>query len=212
MNTFFKRNKLRARKAFTLVEVMLAVGVIAITLTAMIGLLASITSNVNQIRFQTKAVSLLANLETTLKMKTFDEVFNWVASASNPYVIYFWDEYQNPLDPDNSSLLTLSSELPGFKQNMPPDKANLDRSQGEVFRVNLSLYQGALKSEHVRIGDASEYSGGALTGASTEYALAYLPIKVEIFVEPRADITSGMGNSEINDQRRVYEDIIYKTR
>ena len=211
MKMFSKRSS-GARGAFTLVEVMLAVGVIALTLTAMIGLLASITSNVNQIRYQTKAVSLLANLETVLKMKTFDEVFSWVAPASGAYVIYFWDEYQNPSDPDNSSLITLNSELSGFKQNMPPDKLSLDRSYGEIFRVNMSLYQAALKGERVRIGDSSLYSGGALTGASTEYALGYLPIKVDIFVEPRSDITNGQGNAEINEQRKVYEDILYKTR
>ncbi len=201
-----------SRGGFTLVEVMLAVGVIAITLTAMIGLLSSITGNVNQIRYQTKAVSLLANIETTLKMKPFDDVFTWVAPADSPYVIYFWDEYQNPEDPDNSSLMTLNSELPGFKSGMPPDRMNLERSHGEVFRVNLSLYQAALKGERVRIGDSSEYTSGALSGASTEYALNYLPIKVEIFVEPRSDITVGPGTAEINEQRRVYDDIVYKNR
>lgn len=202
----------RVRGAFTLVEVMLAVGVIAVTLTAMIGLLASITGNVNQIRYQSKAVSLLADLETVLKMKSFEDVYSWVASASSPYVIYFWDEYQNPDEPDNASLITLNSELSGFKPGMPPERVNLDRSHGEIFRVNLSLYQAGLKSERVRIGDSSVYSGGALTGSSDEYALSILPIKVEMFAEPRTDITIGVGTREINQQRTVYEDIIYKTR
>ena len=55
-----------SRGAFTLVEVMLAVGVIAVSITAMIGLLSAITANLNQIRYQNKAVAIIANLETTL--------------------------------------------------------------------------------------------------------------------------------------------------
>lgn len=67
-----------SRGAFTLVEVMLAVGVIAVSITAMIGLLSAITANLNQIRYQNKAVAIIANLETTLKMKSFAQVFDWV--------------------------------------------------------------------------------------------------------------------------------------
>ena len=52
-----------SRGAFTLVEVMLAVGVIAVSITAMIGLLSAITANLNQIRYQNKAVAIIANLD-----------------------------------------------------------------------------------------------------------------------------------------------------
>ncbi|MFR6033755.1 MAG: hypothetical protein ACLUKN_11610 [Bacilli bacterium] len=68
-----------SRGAFTLVEVMLAVGVIAVSITAMIGLLSAITANLNQIRYQNKAVAIIANLETTLKMKSFASL-----TAKNP--------------------------------------------------------------------------------------------------------------------------------
>ena len=49
------------RGAFTLVEVMLAVGVMAIAISSMIGLLSAITANINQIRQQNKAVTLSDN-------------------------------------------------------------------------------------------------------------------------------------------------------
>lgn len=84
------------RSAFTLVEVMLAVGVMAIAISSMIGLLSAITANINQIRQQSKAVALISNIETTLKEKNFDTVYQWVLNPTEPHVIYFWDEYQNP--------------------------------------------------------------------------------------------------------------------
>lgn len=65
------------RGAFTLVEVMLAVGVMAIAISSMIGLLSAITANINQIRQQNKAVTLVANVETILKEKNFDTVYQW---------------------------------------------------------------------------------------------------------------------------------------
>lgn len=165
------------RGAFTLVEVMLAVGVMAIAISSMIGLLSAITANINQIRQQNKAVTLVANVETILKEKNFDTVYQWVLNPTEPHVIYFWDEYQNPDDPDNSSLVTISSEQEGMMSGMPPDNEHLKRSEGEVYRVLVSVYQEGLKGEKITVGDSSEYGGGALPGDSQMYAVAYLPGK-----------------------------------
>ena len=200
------------RGAFTLVEVMLAVGVMAIAISSMIGLLSAITANINQIRQQNKAVTLVANVETILKEKNFDTVYQWVLNPTEPHVIYFWDEYQNPDDPDNSSLVTISSEQEGMMSGMPPDNEHLKRSEGEVYRVLGSVYQEGLKGEKITVGDSSEYGGGALPGDSQMYAVAYLPVKVEILADPRDDIISGMGEESQNVQRRVYDDVVIKMR
>ena len=170
------------RSAFTLVEVMLAVGVMAIAISSMIGLLSAITANINQIRQQSKAVALISNIETTLKEKNFDTVYQWVLNPTEPHVIYFWDEYQNPDDP------------------------------GEIYRVLVSVYQEGLKGEKITVGDSAEYGGGVLPGDSQLYAVAYLPIKVEILADPRDDIISGVGEESQNVQRRIYDDVIIKMR
>lgn len=200
------------RKAFTLVEVMLAVGVMAIAISSMIGLLSAITANINQIRQQSKAISLISNIETIVKEKNFDTVFQWVINPTEPHVVYFWDEYQNPEDPDNSSLVTMSSELDGMIPGMPPDNEHLKKSEGEIYRVLISLYQEGLKGEKITIGDTSEYNGGAIVGDSQTYAVAYLPMKIEILADPKDDIVSGPGEETQNAQRRVYEDVIIKMR
>ena len=200
------------RGAFTLVEVMLAVGVMAIAISSMIGLLSAITANINQIRQQNKAVTLVANVETILKEKNFDTVYQWVLNPTEPHVIYFWDEYQNPDDPDNSSLVTISSEQEGMMSGMPPDNEHLKRSEGEVYRVLVSVYQEGLKGEKITVGDSAEYGGGALPGGSQMYAVSDLSIKVEILADPRDDIISGMGEESQNVQRRVYDDVVIKMR
>ena len=200
------------KKAFTLVEVMLAVGVIAVSITSMIGLLGAITANITQIRHQQKSANCVALMETILRTKRFDEVFRWVANPSQPYVVYFWDEYQNPDDPDNSSLFTMSSENEGAVPSMPPSSDALENSEGDVYRANISLYQNGLKGERVRIGDNPEYGGGSLGGDASNYALSYLPLTIEVFAEPRQDITKGSGDDRVNEERRVFQGLIMKMR
>ncbi len=202
----------KQRKAFTLVEVMLAVGVIAVSISAMIGLLAAITNNLSVIRYQNKAVSLLADIETTLQTKKFDTVLRWVANPSEHHIIYFWDEYQNPDDLDNSSMRTVSSELFGNTSKQPPSSESLRNGKGEVYRAVLSLYQGGLKGQRVRIDDDAVYSGGAVSSNADTYALSYIPIKVEILVDPRDDIVNGVGDASLNKRRLIYEDYIMKMR
>ena len=202
----------KSRKAFTLEEVMLAVGVIAVSITAMIGLLASITASLNVSRHQNKAMTLVSNVETTLQMHSFSAVYRWVQNPSTPYIIFFWDEYQNPDDPDNSSLLTMSSELVGTPKE-PPSSTRLANGEGDVYRVVVSLYQKGLKGQRIDVDSTMTYGGsGGLPGAPDSYALSYIPIKVDIYAEPRNNITRDEGTKEINEQRLVYSDIIMKLR
>lgn len=201
----------KAKRAFTLVEVMLAVGVIAISITAMIGLLASITASLNVSRHQNKAMSLLTNVETTLQMQPFSAVYRWVQNPAAPHIIFFWDQYQNPDDPDNSSLTTMSSELAGTPKE-PPSSQQLAISEGDVYRVVVSLYQNGLKGQRIDIGSPATYTGGALPGGPDSYALSYIPIKVDIYAEPRGNITKDEGTKEINEQRLIYSDILMKLR
>jgi len=199
-------------RGFTLVEVLIAVGVMAVSISSMIGLLSAINANIVKIRQQQKATSLLSNLETTVRMKKFDEVYRWVSNPAQPYVVYFWDEYQNPEDPDNSSLVTMSSELEGMLPQQPPTKDTIEKTERDVYRVLLTLYQSGLKGERVRTGDAAQYGGGGLSGDASTYALSYLPINIEIMVDPKDDVISGAGDERTNEQRRIYQDIITKIR
>ena len=205
-------NFAKSKKGFTLVEVMLAVGVIAVSIASMIGLLGAITANIAQIRHQQRAADCVAQMETILRMKQFKDVYRWVSNPAEPYVVYFWTEYQNPDDPDNSSLMLVSSEDEGRVPNMPPTKEALENSEGDVYRALLTLYQSGLKGERATIGDDSEYGGGALAGDADSYALSYLPINMELLAEPRDNITVGRGDANVNEERRIFQGTIMKIR
>ncbi len=206
--SLFKKNK----KAFTLVEVMLAVGVIAVSIASMIGLLGAITANIAQIRHQQRAADCVAQMETILRTKRFEEVFTWVTNPAEPYIVYFWTEYQNPDDPDNTSLILVTSEDEGRTPGMVPSKDDLQKSEGAVYRALLNVYEGGLHGERIRVGEDAIYSGGGLGGDVESYAPSFLPINMELFAEPRDDITNGRGDARTNEERRVFQGHIMKMR
>ena len=86
----------KRKGGFTLIEVMVAVGIIAVSLTALIGLLAAILDNTKQIENQTAAISISSALESIIKQKDFNEVYEKMSRMEEPYVVYFWNQFQNP--------------------------------------------------------------------------------------------------------------------
>lgn len=201
------------RKAFTLVEVMIAVGILSISLTALVALLSAISTKVAEVRSQSKAISLVGDLEVTLKSKSFEEVYRWVRNPRQPYVIYFWDEYSQFNEADDPSLVTLSSETPGKRKNSPPDKQDIQNSEGPVYRVLLSISEDSLMGRHVSIDNPElEYGGGALPESPDSYGEAFIPIKVQFLIDPPEDIINGAGNEDINRQRMIHTDLTIKMR
>ena len=196
---------LKKRAGFTLVEVLIAISILAMSLTALVTILSAITTKVADVRAQSKAVSLVADLEVVLKSKSFQEVYGWVRNERQSYVIYFWDEYLNWEEPDDPSIVTMSSETPGKRLGAPPNAEDLRRAKGEVFRAILYLDSNALKGRHVNI-DAKEetYEGGSLPESEEKYGEAFLPIKVDFLIDPRDDIVVGVGDENVNDHKYVY--------
>ncbi len=203
----------KTKKAFTLVEVMIAVGILSVSITAIVALLSAIANKVAEVSAQSKAISLVEDLQIILRGKTFDSVYYWVRNPDRPYVIYFWDEYSNPDDADDPSLVTISSETTGKRSGMPPNEQDLRKAHGPIFRALLYLSADALKGRHTSLDDpATEYNGGSLPENPDKYGEAYLPIKVEFLIDPRDDIVIGFGNDDKNKQRRVHTDLTVKMR
>ena len=201
------------RKGFTLVEVMIAVGILSVSLTALVALLSAVSAKVAEVRAQSKAISLVGDLEVILKSKSFDDVYSWVRNPRQPYVIYFWDEYSQFDRADDPSLVTISSETQGKRPSAPPTREDMDRSEGAVYRVLLSLSEDALAGRHVYLDNpALEFGGGSLPESVEKYGEAFLPIKVQFLIDPPDDIISGMGDEDVNRQRTIHADLTIKMR
>ncbi|MBO6101820.1 MAG: type II secretion system protein [Opitutales bacterium] len=206
-------NSLKKKAAFTLIEVLIAISILAVSLTALVTILSAISTKVADVRAQSKAVSLVADLEVILKTKSFDEVYSWVRNDRQAYVIYFWDEYLNWEQADDPSIVTISSEDKGKRRGAPPTADDLKRKKGDVYRAILRLNTNALVGRHVNIDSREEsYSGGSLPESPDKYGEAYLPISVDFLIDPTDDIVFGVGDEEKNDQRRVYTGLTIKMR
>lgn len=201
------------KRAFTLVEVMIAIGVLSVSLTALIGLLSAISTKVAEVRAASKAISIVADLEVILKSKAFDQVYTWVRNPRQDYVIYFWDEYANDDEVDDPSLVCVSSEDKGRRVGAPPNSEELKRTEGNVYRVILKLNEDALVGCHTELASPeAEYNGGPLPSSADMYGEAFLPITVDVLVDPVNDIIIGSGDEEQNNQRRVHSDLTIKMR
>ncbi|MFI3290373.1 MAG: prepilin-type N-terminal cleavage/methylation domain-containing protein [Opitutales bacterium] len=208
-----KNLKNKKSKGFTLVEVMLAVGVITISLTALLSLLGAITSSVAKVRQQAKALTVIDHVQSTLKIMEFEDVYGKVNKAKEKYLIYFWDEYENPDDLKNTSLILCSSEDAGRDSEQAPRGNDLLNVVGNVFRVELSLNYYMLKDRYIDANSDRPYMAGAsLPGDYKNYIEAYLPLYVDIFADPKSNILGRSATEEENDTRRVMEDTIMKMR
>lgn len=204
---------MQKRRAFTLIEVMIAIGILAVSLTSLVVLLTAVSTKISDVRAQSKAISLVADLEVLLKTKSFDEVYDWVRNARNPYVIYFWDEYQNYEEVDDPSLVSVSSETPGKVIGAPPSGEDLRRIEGNVYRVILTLSEDSLRGRYVNLDAPTvQYGGGSLPESADKYGEAFVPIKVEVLVDPLDDIVVGYGDENQNNQRKVHTDLTVKMR
>jgi len=212
-----KKNFRKNKSAFTLIEVMLAVGVIAISLTALMALLGSITSSVTQIKKQDKAIAIMQMLEAQIKVVPFERIYSAVENPSVPYLVYFWEEYQNPDDLENNAVNIVSSEDKNRTQQTPPDPEEIrDRVVGDIYRAMLILNGEMLKDRFIDtdvIDTASiGYQPGGSLPAVEKYAEGYLPIRARIMCDPRGDILDQSASEEANNQRQVMEETIIKLR
>jgi len=209
----FRKNK----SAFTLIEVMLAVGVIAISLTALMALLGSITASVTQIKKQDKAIAIMQMLEAQIKVMSFERVYSAVENPAVPYVIYFWEEYQNPDDLENQAVKIVSSEDKNKTQQTPPNPEEIsERVVGDIYRAILTLDGEMLKDRFIDTDVIDTASVGYQPGGSLpdvdKYAEGYLPICARIMCDPRNDILDQTASEEENNQRQVMEETIMKLR
>lgn len=201
------------RKAFTLIEVMIAIGIIALSITSLVGLLSAISTKIADVNAQSKAISLSSDLQIMLKTKSFDEIYSWVKNPGMAHAVYFWEEFSNESEVSDPSLTTVNSELPGMKKGSPPEDDSLDKVKGNIYRVLLSVSSPDLIGRHVNLDSPEyEYAGGSLPENADKYGEAFLPIKAEFIMDPRDDIILGSGTEDQNRQRRIYVDRVIKMR
>lgn len=200
-----KRN-ISHRKGFTLVEVILAVGVIAMAIMALVGLLGTTFQQVQDVVQTNQAIGVVTkvnaaldnprmvggekipNAETTT---AFDAIYDLVKTAqgANPVVLYYFDkevDFDN-LGKETTIPVVYRAPSNNFTQTLFAQQSG----SGAVFRVEIRI-ANLLNDQRIYVDPNTyeptdtTYAGGALPDIGS-YALAYLPLELRIFPHDFSD-------------------------
>ncbi|MGB0742930.1 MAG: type IV pilus modification PilV family protein [Opitutales bacterium] len=205
--TFLNYN--RSRTGFSLIEVILAIGVFLISVLALIGLLAPMLQSVDEVEKVDEITSVVNTVNAFLQSSTeigdpdasppvskFDAIYNAVGSGGEATLFVY--RYYDSNDLVQLEVGFSSSEAVGsdaIVQNLFADAA------GPIFRVVLSassVTPVALRSP-TRDGDTGIYT---LTQALNSYPEGYFAMEARIFAEdppgPSGTFNTTTNLSELN--------------
>jgi type II secretory pathway pseudopilin PulG len=203
--TFSKISIARKRKAFSLIEVVLAIGIFMITILALVGLLGPTLKSVDEVE-QTDAIASVVNSlnaflqqspEIAPSASKFDAIFKAVANNGHATIFVF----QAYLDEDSTN-----TELKiGFYNESVGDNAEIEDSDfeknsvvnvaGPIYRVVLtpSSVLPALYRSQERNPTTKVYSLAVTSPDPPGYPEGYFAMEVRIFAEEYSqDYTSNL--------------------
>ena len=179
-----RTGRVRSRRGFTLVEVVLALGVFAILIVGCIGLLSLSSSTLRDVVTRDEAIHLTSALKQHLNQLSFDAAYKLVGNPNNPnpndlYICSFRAQAQGTTNPDGTPLGYSGTArsageayvvLPTVReaQDALLKSNDLPAREGRIFRVKLSL-------------SASNPVITQLPVASADYHEAVLTIQAKFF-------------------------------
>lgn len=196
------------RKAFTLIEVVIAVGVLSIAILTLIGLLGSTFTQVEEVVQTNRALSVIQAVNAALDapqtiagdkilegekgMPDFDRLYPILSRAVDRKVILFFYTIEVKNDKGSTGIIPIIRYSSGG--NFTQDEYIEQNGFGPIFRVELSISK-LLEKQQIEldtkeaIPKSTEYTGGALPGKAEEYALAFLPLYAEVFSHPLGNLS-----------------------
>lgn len=207
----------KRRAGFSLVEVVLALGVVAAAVLALIGILGATFSSAREIAMQHKAINAVTQLDGALQSaggivnlpkgdaadSPFNRVYKALASKGaldgNNFVDFFVYQKTKEGSDNKPTPAVPVIFLPANGQfTISDSKAPLHEGidTASVFRLRVRLSQ-LLKGKLYKLNqttyepDNAVWTVGQSLGANPdEYALAYLPLSVEIYPHDFTDATN----------------------
>jgi len=185
---------IRKQTGFSLVEVILAIGVLTVSVLALIGLLAPPIGQVSHVVGNARAMSTVSKVNAALQAEDFDDVFGWVqqneAARDGDYtqinsVIYAFQALTVADDPDADDEGQVRSVIVMPDETIPGQLGNDELIDGEVFVVLFTPSPLAYEDTTARTPLLSSYSSDA-----SDYPRAYLPMNMMILSQSPDDPTN----------------------
>lgn len=202
-----KLSRSSPRKGFTLVEVILAVGVIAMAILALVGLLGSTFQQVEDVVQTNQAIGVVTRINAALdnprlvggeklpnaeEGNAFEVVYNFTKGAIAPQsvVLYCFDKELDTANPGKYSPLAVVYRASG--DNFTREIYNNQNGIGPVFRVEISISK-FLQDQKIFLNkdtyepQETRYNNGPLPDM-VDFALGYLPLELKVFPHDFTDI------------------------
>ncbi len=190
-----KHNVLPTRRAFSLMEVVLAVGVISIAVVALLGLLAPTVSSVRHIVDKDSAIRIdgivRSYIEDELLYSGDGSVSQALAggdpdSFDDSMVLYIWEEQANALDGDAITTI-IQDDLGGY-----------NATGGDTIGVP---YVVVLSPLIIGTGANGDYD---YTNADNE---GYIPFRVRMYQLDRSNVAAVAGSEDtyLTDSRLIFD-------
>ena len=188
----------RSKYGFSLIEVVLAIGIFLVTVLALVGLLGPTLQSVDEVEKTDEIASVVNTVNAFLQsspdiavgsQSKFETIYDAISNNSNSEAtIFVYRYYDNKTDPDNE---TIALEV-GFatgepvnvraKVNQPAtNPANFADAAGPIYRVVLSA--SSVTPEALRSLSRNDDGIYTLTAGVSNYPEGYLAMEVRIYSE-----------------------------
>ncbi len=161
------------RASFSLVEVVLAVGVFSFAVLALFGLLGPVLNSVSEFVEDGQSTALMGKIDAFLQEHEFDEVYRWVSEGRRKTLLAY--TYQP--DPNGDEVFDVVRET-----TFGGLDAEVASSRGGLFKVILSA--GGVYGPGQSGGDAP---GLPLPAEVVSYREGYLALEVQVYALPPPD-------------------------
>ncbi len=188
----------RSKYGFSLIEVVLAIGIFLVTVLALVGLLGPTLQSVDEVEKTDEIASVVNTVNAFLQsspdiavgsQSKFETIYDAISNNSNnEATIFVYRYYDNKTDPDNE---TIALEV-GFatgepvnvraKVNQPAtNPANFADAAGQIYRVVLTA--SSVTPEVLRSPNRNGEGIYTLSAGVANYPEGYLAMEVRIYPE-----------------------------
>ena len=188
----------RSKYGFSLIEVVLAIGIFLVTVLALVGLLGPTLQSVDEVEKTDEIASVVNTVNAFLQsspdiavesQSKFETIYDAISNNSNnEATIFVYRYYDNKTDPNNE---TIALEV-GFatgepvnvraKVNQPAtNPANFADAAGPIFRVVLTA--SSVTPEVLRSPNRNGDGIYTLSAGVADYPEGYLAMEVRIYPE-----------------------------
>ncbi|MEC7230230.1 MAG: hypothetical protein VXV91_03420 [Verrucomicrobiota bacterium] len=188
----------RSKYGFSLIEVVLAIGIFLVTVLALVGLLGPTLQSVDEVEKTDEIASVVNTVNAFLQsspdiavgsQSKFETIYDAISNDSNSEAtIFVYRYYDNKTDPDNE---TIALEV-GFATGEPvnvrakvnqPDTnpANFADAAGQIYRVVLTA--SSVTPEVLRSPNRNGDGIYTLSAGVANYPEGYLAMEVRIYPE-----------------------------